>query len=83
MMHDRTQADTFPLTQEFFSEMLGVRRATINLALGILKEAGLIRYVRGQMTILDRSGLEAASCPCYELIRQEYRQLKIGVSSKP
>jgi len=75
MMHDRTRADTFPLTQEFLSDMLGVRRATVNLTLGILKAAALIRYVRGQITILDRTGLEAASCPRYELIRQEFQQL--------
>jgi CRP-like cAMP-binding protein len=78
MMHDRTNADTFPLTQEFLSDMLGVRRATVNVALGILKSAGFIQYVRGQITVTDRAGLESASCPCYELIRRELLKLRPG-----
>jgi CRP-like cAMP-binding protein len=66
MMHDRSEnkKNTFPLTQEFLAEMLGVRRATVNLAIGILKTAGFIQYVRGQITIVDRAGLESAACPC-------------------
>jgi len=77
MMHDRTDKknSTFPLTQEFLAEMLGVRRATVNLAIGMLKNAGFIQYVRGQITIVDRAGLESASCPCYDLIRKEYQLL--------
>jgi CRP-like cAMP-binding protein len=79
MMHDRTENEhsTFPLTQEFLAEMLGVRRATVNLAIGILKNAGFIQYVRGQITIVDRPGLELASCPCYDLIRKEYQTLHV------
>jgi CRP-like cAMP-binding protein len=79
MMHDRTdkQNSTFPLTQEFLAEMLGVRRATVNLAIGILKNAGFIEYVRGQITIVDRVGLESASCACYDLIRKEYQTLHV------
>ena len=77
MMHDRTEnnKNSFPLTQEFLAEMLGVRRATVNLAIGILKNAGFIQYVRGQITIVDRAGLESASCPCYDLIRKEYQSV--------
>jgi CRP-like cAMP-binding protein len=79
MMHDRTDKEnsTFPLTQEFLAEMLGVRRATVNLAIGILKNAGFIEYVRGQITIVDRVGLESASCACYDLIRKEYQTLNV------
>jgi CRP-like cAMP-binding protein len=71
------QNSTFPLTQEFLAEMLGVRRATVNLAIGILKSAGFIEYVRGQITIVDRVGLESASCACYDLIRKEYQTLNV------
>lgn len=73
MTHDRAgQEDTFPLTQEFLSSMLGVRRATVNVAIGMLKKAGFIRYVRGNITVTDRGGLEASSCACYHSINQAY-----------
>jgi CRP-like cAMP-binding protein len=75
MTHDRAGADTFPLTQEFLSHMLGVRRATVNVATGMLKKAGFIRYVRGKMTIIDRRGLESASCYCYQAIVKVYSLL--------
>ena len=75
MMHDRASTDTFHLTQDLLSEMLAVRRATVNLALGMLKTAGLIQVLRGQITVLDRPGLEAAACPCYDIIRREYAEL--------
>ena len=65
MTHDRAGEDTFPLTQEFLSHRLGVRRATVNVATGMLKKAGFIRYVRGKITVIDRPGLESASCECY------------------
>jgi hypothetical protein len=64
--------DTFPLTQQFLSTMLGVRRATVNVATGMLKKAGFIRYVRGQITVTDRPGLESASCECYAKVLQAY-----------
>jgi len=76
MTHDRAGQDTFPLTQEFLSHMLGVRRATVNVATGMLKKAGFIRYVRGQLTILDRAGLESASCDCYRAIVKVYEPLR-------
>jgi CRP-like cAMP-binding protein len=75
MTHDRAGEDTFPLTQEFLSHMLGVRRATVNVATGMLKKAGFIRYVRGKITVTDRSGLESASCECYHSIVSVYNSL--------
>jgi CRP-like cAMP-binding protein len=71
MSHDRVSATTFPLTQEFISHMLGTRRASVTVAAGILQKAGLITYTRGQVTIVDRAGLEAASCECYERMNQQ------------
>lgn len=76
MTHDRAGQETFPLTQEFLSHMLGVRRATVNVATGMLKKAGFIRYVRGKITIIDRKGLESASCDCYQAIVKVYEPLR-------
>jgi CRP-like cAMP-binding protein len=75
MTHDRAGEDTFPLTQEFLSHMLGVRRSTVNVATGMLKKAGFIRYVRGRITVVDRPGLESASCACYHAILKVYASL--------
>jgi CRP-like cAMP-binding protein len=75
MTHDRAGIDMFPLTQEFLSHMLGVRRATVNLATGMLKKAGFIAYVRGKVTVLDRAGLESTSCACYQAIVAAYDSL--------
>jgi CRP-like cAMP-binding protein len=75
MTHDRVRRDEFLLTQEFLSQMLGVRRARVNVAAGILQRAGVIRYSRGRIRLTDRGGLEAASCECYGLVRTEYDQL--------
>jgi CRP-like cAMP-binding protein len=72
MTHDRAGQDTFPLTQEFLSHMLGVRRATVNVATGMLKKAGFIHYVRGNLTVVDRPGLESSACECYQTIRHIY-----------
>lgn len=73
--HDRVGADTFPLTQEFLSEMLGVTRGTVNAAARGLQERGLIEYTRGNMTILDRKALERTSCECYRVVSEEFRRL--------
>jgi CRP-like cAMP-binding protein len=65
MAHDRIGTVSFPLTQEFVAMMLGVARPTVTIVAGTLQRAGLITYQRGQVTVLDRSRLEAASCECY------------------
>src|SRR5688572_2971023 len=62
---DRTGSNEIESTQEFLSQMLGVNRGSANQAAGALQRAGLIRYRRGRITVLDRSGLEAATCECY------------------
>jgi CRP-like cAMP-binding protein len=75
MIHDRVDSDEYLLTQEFLSQMLGVRRASVNVVASILQKARLIRYSRGRITILDRLGLETASCECYARIKQEFDRL--------
>jgi len=75
MTHDRAATDTFELTQEFLAVMLSVRRASVNIVGNAFQKAGLIRYSRGKITILDRAGLEAASCECYSRIRRVFEQL--------
>lgn len=72
MTHDRVAGDEFRLTQEFLSDMLGVRREGVTLAAGSLQKQGLISYARGHIKILDRRGLVAASCACYRVIKDEY-----------
>jgi len=65
MAHDRMASDSFPLTQEFAAMMLGASRPTVTIVAGTLQKAGLITYHRGLVTIVDRQGLEGASCECY------------------
>ena len=69
MSRDRVASDTFPITHEFLGQMLGSRRATVTLSAGLLQAAGLIRYQRGHMTIVDAAGLEEVSCECYRVIK--------------
>jgi hypothetical protein len=70
MSHDRVGRDEFNLTQGFLSQMLGVRRPGVTVAIGVLEKAGLIAHERGLIRILDRTGLEAAACECYALTKQ-------------
>jgi CRP-like cAMP-binding protein len=70
MAHDRTAGDEFPMTHEFLSMMLGVRRAGVTVVAGQLQKAGLIRYERGRIAITDRPGLESVSCECYGVVRR-------------
>ncbi len=73
MTRDRMRADEFRVTQEFLSNMLGVRREGVNRAAGSLQRKKLISYSRGNLTILKRAGLEAVACECYKIIKEEYR----------
>jgi CRP-like cAMP-binding protein len=75
MSHDRVGTDEFRLTQEFLAQMLGVRRPTVTVVAGTLQKAGLITYHRGTMTVLDRKGLEAAACECYQVVTEELDRL--------
>lgn len=75
MTHDRMQSDEFLLTQEFLAMMLGVQRTGVSAAAGALQRAGLIRYSRGVVTILDRRGLRQRSCECYGTSKREFDRL--------
>jgi CRP-like cAMP-binding protein len=68
--HDCIDGDAIPLTQEFLGQMLGVRRTTVTIAARLLQSAGLIRYRRGLIHILDRRALEEIACECYAAVRQ-------------
>jgi len=73
--HDRAESDRFPMTHEFLAMMLGVRRPGVTLALNSIREKALITYNHGTMTVIDREGLEAASCECHRVIRDEFARL--------
>jgi CRP-like cAMP-binding protein len=68
---DRLESNTIKLTHEFLSQMLGVRRTTVTVVANVLQQAGVIRYHRGQIEIVDRIGLEARACECYDAIRRQ------------
>ena len=72
MMHDRAEGEALPYTHEFLSHMLGANRKSVTLAAQSLKTAGLISYYRGTITVLDRPGLEKASCECYAIVRERF-----------
>ena len=74
-VHDQAGVNPFPLTQEFSSEMLAARRASITVISGELQEKGLIRYKRGLVTVIDRKGLEAEACECYRMSKKVYEDL--------
>jgi CRP-like cAMP-binding protein len=72
MMHDRAEGEPLPYTHEFLSHMLGANRKSVTLAAQSLQKAGLITYRRGNITVLDRPGLEKASCECYAVVRERF-----------
>jgi DNA-binding transcriptional regulator YhcF (GntR family) len=72
MMHDRAPGDEFQMKHEFMAMMLGVTRSVVTRAAGRLQNEKMIRYTRGQVTILDRRRLEATACECYEIVKAEY-----------
>jgi CRP-like cAMP-binding protein len=78
MCQDRSHSKDLELTQEFIATMLGTRRAGVSVAAGELQARGLIKYHRGHITILDREGLEAASCECYPIVKKEFARLVGG-----
>ncbi|MEJ8852468.1 Crp/Fnr family transcriptional regulator [Variovorax rhizosphaerae] len=82
MSHDRAHSDRFSVTQEFLAYMLGARRSGISEAATLLQRDGLISYKRGEMKVLDRPRLEAASCSCYLADLQCYAQTFGSVSAR-
>jgi CRP-like cAMP-binding protein len=75
LSHDRLQSDELRMTQEMIANMLGVRREGVTYAAGHLQSEGLIKYARGRITILNREGLEATVCECYQVVKDEYDRL--------
>nr|WP_249223039.1 helix-turn-helix domain-containing protein [Noviherbaspirillum sp. L7-7A] len=73
--HDRVRQDQFLLTQEYLAAMLGVHRPSVSIAASILQRAGIIEYKRGHIHILNRQGLEEASCECYGIIRNHFERI--------
>jgi CRP-like cAMP-binding protein/ribosomal protein L37E len=75
LTHDRVNSDTIALTHEYLAMMLGSRRSSVTTAAAALQNAGLIRYAHGEIHILNRKGLENASCECYEVARAQFGRL--------
>lgn len=78
MIRDRTESDELPLTQEFLSAMLGVRRAGVSVVVSALQSQGLIQQARGRLILLDRAGLEGEACSCYRMIEDSRKQIMGG-----
>jgi Crp-like helix-turn-helix domain len=72
MMHDRAEGEVLAYTHEFLSNMLGVNRKSVTLAAQGMQTLGLINYHRGRMQVLDRPGLEKASCECYAIVKARF-----------
>ncbi|WP_334190271.1 Crp/Fnr family transcriptional regulator [Noviherbaspirillum sp.] len=81
MTHDRVDGDDFQLTQEFLATMLGVQRPGVSLVASAFQQAGLIRYSRGRMSILDRAELEEACCECYAIVQDQFRKM-LGIPDR-
>jgi hypothetical protein len=81
MMHDRVEGDSLKYTHEFLAHILGANRKSVTLAAQSIQTAGLITYRRGMMRVLDRLGLEEASCECYAVVRQRYEAFRAARSS--
>jgi CRP-like cAMP-binding protein len=77
---DRLDGDSFTLTHAVLAQMLGVHRPGVTLAASKLQKAGLIKYVRGRITVLDHDGLEAAACECYAINRAHFDRLLTGLN---
>ena len=75
MSHDRAGSDHFPMTHEFLAVMLCVHRPSVTVAARLLQRAGLIRYGNGIITVVDRPGLEAATCECHGVVKRQYHKL--------
>ena len=83
MTRDRMPSDDFLLTQEFLGMMLGVRRTSVTDVMGLLQKAGLIRYSRGHVTILDHEALRQRACECYEISKLEFDRLLGDTAIEP
>jgi len=75
MAHDRAGTNSFALTHQFLAELLGIQRPSVTLVARSLQHAGLIRYRRGTITIVDRKGLERAACECYAVVRRAFEEI--------
>ena len=75
MVQDRTQSDRLEITQEFLAQMLGSKRTTVTVVASSMQRKGVIQYTRGHIHILDRTGLEAAACSCYPILRNLFNGL--------
>ena len=82
MSHDRIENKTLPLTQEFLGQMLGVRRASVSVAAGVLQQSGLITYTRGSVTIVNRGKLELTACDCYAMIEEQKKKWQNEAAQK-
>ena len=80
---DRIGSDTLTLTQEFLSQMLGVRRTTVTLVARGLQGAGMIKYSRGHIRITDGNALERSACECYSVMQQDRLPTKLGLDISP
>jgi CRP-like cAMP-binding protein len=76
---DLSESDHLPFTQEFLAEMLGVRRTSVTAVARTFQEAGIVKYTRGKIEILDVEGLKDSACECYEAVKEHYRHL-VGAS---